>query len=74
MAPKCAVFGCNVGLHVLPANPEVREKWLRFIKYEDRPISHVSGRSIIYICSAHFKPDCFSNLTQKKLGFARNFH
>lgn len=66
----CNVRGC-LGqvktLHRLPQEPNCQREWLKFI-YDDVPQSF---NPRLVVCSAHFTPDCFSNLGQYQAGFAQ---
>ncbi|XP_064189910.1 uncharacterized protein LOC135253958 isoform X1 [Anguilla rostrata] len=69
----CAVLGCDpeagTSFHSLPKEPVLKQKWVAFV-YRNRV--HVPD-SIegIRVCSAHFTDDCFQNLMQKSMGFAK---
>ncbi|XP_016086183.1 THAP domain-containing protein 8-like isoform X1 [Sinocyclocheilus grahami] len=67
MAKRC-VFGClpNKTLFSIPRPPWLRSRWLEFLHFEEEGLT-VNSR----LCSRHFTPECFQNLTQHQMGFAR---
>ncbi len=69
MSRRCPVSGCGKAtcLNILPEDPDIREKWIRFI-FSER-LSHVSVN--LHVCSVHFTNDCFENKLQYDAGFAR---
>ena len=55
--------------HTLPLDTARRDQWLNFI-FKDRVIpSTLSPR--LRVCSSHFANDCFTNLVQVNMGFAK---
>uniref|UniRef100_A0A8C1YZY8 THAP domain-containing protein 1 n=1 Tax=Cyprinus carpio TaxID=7962 RepID=A0A8C1YZY8_CYPCA len=67
MAKRC-VFGClpNKTLFSIPRLPWLRSRWLEFLHFEEEGLT-VNSR----LCSRHFTPECFQNLTQHQMGFAK---
>ncbi|KAF4109530.1 uncharacterized protein LOC131545754 isoform X2 [Onychostoma macrolepis] len=67
MAKRC-VFGClpNKTLFSIPRLPWLRSRWLEFLHFEEEGLT-VNSR----LCSRHFTPECFQNLTQHRMGFAK---
>ncbi len=67
MAKRC-VFGClpNTTLFSVPRPPWLRSRWREFLHFEEEGLT-VNSR----LCSRHFTPECFQNLTQHQMGFAK---
>ncbi|XP_070412113.1 uncharacterized protein [Nothobranchius furzeri] len=68
---KCSVYGCthpHECLHRPPASEEVRIAWLNFIFHGNVPSS---VRKVLFVCSKHFKYECFTNLLQYREGLAQ---
>ncbi|XP_073675808.1 uncharacterized protein [Garra rufa] len=67
MAKRC-VFGClpNKTLFSIPRLPWLRSRWLQFLHFEEEGLT-VNSR----LCSRHFTAECFQNLTQHEMGFAK---
>lgn len=68
----CAVLGCKpepgASIHYLPRDPLLKQIWMDFIyRQRFRPSNTVKIR----ICGAHFSNDCFVNLFQRSMGFAK---
>lgn len=66
---RCAIPGCRiepVSLHSLPKDPSIRNEWLKFL-CTDVPDRY---SPTLTICSAHFSPDSFVNLSQCNAGYA----
>ena len=71
-AAGCSVPNCVTAVkqsfHYIPSDSR-RDQWLNFI-YKDRMIpSSISSR--LRVCSLHFTNDCFTNLQQVNMGFAK---
>ncbi|XP_041843781.1 uncharacterized protein LOC121641608 [Melanotaenia boesemani] len=67
---KCTVVGCinaHNSLHRPPASEPLRSAWLNFIFHGNVP---TSVGKVLFVCSKHFKDECFSNLRQYQDGFA----
>lgn len=67
---RCAIPGCRIepaSLHSLPKDPNIRNEWLKFL------LTDIPDRysPTLTICSAHFSPDSFVNLSQFNAGYAR---
>ncbi|XP_028309336.1 uncharacterized protein LOC114467337 isoform X1 [Gouania willdenowi] len=71
MTRQCSAPGCRngSGLHQFPSNPELRLQWLRALGITDHDL--VSRAAV---CNEHFSPECFSNLTEVKMGFSKVLH
>ncbi|CAM4713553.1 unnamed protein product [Leuciscus chuanchicus] len=67
MAKRC-VFGCvpNKTLFSIPRPRWLRVRWLEFLHFEEEGLT-VNSR----LCSRHFTNECFQNLTQYEMGFAK---
>ncbi|XP_077086398.1 uncharacterized protein LOC143738250 [Siphateles boraxobius] len=67
MAKRC-VFGCapNKTLFSIPRPRWLRVRWLEFLHFEEEGLT-VNSR----LCSRHFSSECFQNLTQYEMGFAK---
>lgn len=67
MVKRC-VFGCFPlkTLFPIPKTPWLRARWLEFLHFEEGGITENSR-----LCSRHFTPECFQNLTQHEMGFAK---
>ncbi|XP_058653283.1 zinc finger protein with KRAB and SCAN domains 1 isoform X2 [Onychostoma macrolepis] len=67
MVKRC-VFGCFPlkTLFPFPKTPWLRARWLEFLHFEEEGITENSR-----LCSRHFTPECFQNLTQHEMGFAK---
>ncbi|KAK7135232.1 hypothetical protein R3I94_014020 [Phoxinus phoxinus] len=67
MAKRC-VFGCvpNKTLFSVPRPRWLRVRWLEFLHFEEEGLT-VNSR----LCSRHFTNECFQNLTQYEMGFAK---
>lgn len=66
---RCAIHGCRIepaSLHSLPKDPIIRNEWLKFL-FTDIPDRY---SPTVTICSAHFSPDSFVNLSQFNAGYA----
>lgn len=66
---RCAIPGCRiepVSLHSLPKDSSIRNEWLKFL-FTDVPDRY---SPTLTICSAHFSPDSFVNLSQFNAGYA----
>lgn len=57
-----------MSLHPFPKNPEIRQKWVEYVRTDMPrwPGTNSSSR----ICSLHFSHKCFSNYSQVEHGFA----
>ena len=67
--PRCCVTAVKQSFHTLPLDTARRDQWLNFI-FKDRVIpSTLSPR--LRVCSSHFANDCFTNLVQVNMGFAK---
>ncbi|XP_056587765.1 piggyBac transposable element-derived protein 4-like [Triplophysa dalaica] len=66
---RCAVYGCvrTTSLHMLPKDPDVREKWIQFIVKK----SSTQINAHLRVCSSHFTSGCFENKSQYDAGFAQ---
>ncbi|XP_051720112.1 zinc finger protein 629 isoform X1 [Ctenopharyngodon idella] len=67
MVKRC-VFGCFPlkTLFPIPKTPWLRSRWLEFLHFEEGGITENSR-----LCSRHFTRECFQNLTQHEMGFAK---
>lgn len=67
MAKRC-VFGCppNKTLFSIPRPRWLRARWREFLHFEEEGLT-VNSR----LCSRHFTTECFQNLTQYEMGFAK---
>ena len=65
--PGCCVTAVKQSFHSLPVDK--RDQWLNFI-YKDRVIPSVLSPRL-RVCSSHFVDDCFTNLVQVNMGFAK---
>ena len=83
MVRQCVVKGCksniHASLHVFPslsADPDRHSAWVAFVQRTRPgwlpwagPALRPGSRSLI--CSGHFTIDCFANVYQVQLGFAK---
>ncbi|KAI2668023.1 hypothetical protein H4Q32_004655 [Labeo rohita] len=67
MVKRC-VFGCFPlkTLFPIPKVPWLRTRWLEFLHFEEGGVTENSR-----LCSRHFTRECFQNLTQHEMGFAK---
>lgn len=67
MAKRC-VFGCvpDKTLFSVPRPRWLRARWLEFLHFQEEGLT-VNSR----LCSRHFSPESFQNLTQYEMGFAK---
>uniref|UniRef100_A0A8C7Z112 Kruppel like factor 8 n=1 Tax=Oryzias sinensis TaxID=183150 RepID=A0A8C7Z112_9TELE len=66
----CAVEGCkskkryiDVSFHRLPRNAAARDKWIEILGLRNI-------KKHTWVCSQHFREDCFANWKEKNMGFA----
>jgi len=68
---KCCVLGCTSGdksFHILPQSESLRMSWLNFIFKGNIPKNFAK---ILYVCSNHFAPECFTNKGFVNAGFSK---
>lgn len=68
MGRQCYYPGCKntSGLHTFPADPEIRCQWLCALGLPDQDLPPRAG-----VCNQHFSRDCFANLMQVEMGYAK---
>ena len=85
MGKNCVVYGCNVtsankkgistqgiSTHSFPKDPNVRRKWVNFVKKTRKNFSQPTEHQVI--CAQHFASDAFADqytapLFQRELGY-----
>ena len=50
----------GVNMHRFPTEPSIRQQWVRFVKMHRVDFNPSNYSSRIYLCSAHFEPNCYS--------------
>lgn len=58
----------SASLHRVPAAEDRRAAWIEFIYDGDVP---ATVGKILFVCSSHFEPGCFSNFSQYNAGLAK---
>ena len=71
---RCVVMFCNktnadgVSLHQFPADENVRQQWIAFVRTKREPSSWMPGPG--HICSEHFTADSYEGFGAKLAGFS----
>lgn len=50
----------GISMHRFPTDPLIRQQWVKFVRRHRVDFMPAEYSSRIYLCSAHFEPDCFS--------------